>query len=150
MTAEEHNKTLATLHFIYGAMHGLTLAGLLLLVFVVKAATPAANSISAFWITLAVIAFVVLLFAVGLLPLAVGYGLTARRRWAKPLGLFLAVISLVNIPVGTALGIYSLKFFKSEGGTRLYGGKVSTTGEEELHGALRRAQPLMNWADRLK
>ena len=51
MTTEEHNKTLATLHFIYGAMHGLTLAGLLLLVLVVKVATVEANSISAFWIT---------------------------------------------------------------------------------------------------
>jgi len=38
MTAEEHNKTLATLYFIYGAMHGLTLAGLLLLVLGVKLA----------------------------------------------------------------------------------------------------------------
>jgi hypothetical protein len=150
MTAEEHNKTLATLHFIYGAMHGLTLAGLLLLVFVVKVAALEAHSISSFWITVGVIAFVVLLFAVGFLPLAVGYGLTKRRGWAKPLGLFLAVISLINIPVGTALGIYSFKFFRSEGGTRLYGGKVSTTGEEELQEALRGAQPLMNWADRLK
>ena len=94
--------------------------------------------------------FVLLLLAVGLLPLAVGYGLTKRRRWAKPLGLFLAVISLINIPIGTALGIYSFKFFKSEGATRLYGGKVSITGEEELQEALRGAQPLMNWADRLK
>ena len=150
MTAEEHNKTLATLHFIYGAMHGLTLAGLLLLVLVVKVGTLEANSISAFWITIGAIAFVCLFFAVGLLPLAVGYGLTKRKRWAKPLGLFLAAISLVNVPVGTALGIYSFKFFKSEGGTKLYGGKRSTTGEEELQDAFRGAQPLMNWADRLK
>lgn len=150
MTAEDHNKTLATLHFIYGAMHGLTLLGLLLLVFVVKIATLGANSISAFWIALGVVVFVVLLFAVALLPLAVGYGLTKRRRWAKPLGLTLAAISLVNIPVGTALGIYAFKFFKSEGGIKLYGGKASTTGAGELQEALRGAQPLMNWADRMK
>jgi hypothetical protein len=150
MTAEEHNKTLATLHFIYGAMHGLTLLGLLLLVFVVKFATLGGNSISSIWIALGVIAFVVLLFAVGLLPLAVGYGLTKRRRWAKPLGLTLAAISLINIPVGTALGIYAFKFFKSEGGIQLYGGQASRPGEGELREALRGAQPLMNWADRLK
>jgi hypothetical protein len=150
MTAEEHNKTLATLHFIYGAIHGLTLLGLLLLVLVVKIATPDANSISSFWIATGVIAFMLLLLAVGLLPLAVGYGLTKRRRWAKPLGLTLAVISLVNIPVGTALGIYAFKFFKSEGGVKLYGGKASTAGEGELQEALRGAQPLMNWADRVK
>ncbi|HVS21486.1 MAG TPA: hypothetical protein VHD88_06535 [Pyrinomonadaceae bacterium] len=115
MTAEEHNKTLATLHFIYGGMHGLTLLGLLLLVFVVKTASPAANLISTFWITVSVVVFVILLFAVGLLPLLVGYALMTRRRWAKPLGMFLAVISLINIPIGTALGIYTFKFFKKLG-----------------------------------
>jgi Mg2+/Co2+ transporter CorB len=150
MTAEDHNKTLATLHFIYGAMHGLTLAGLLLLVVVVKLATPAANSISGFWIAFGVLTFVVLLFVVGLIPLAVGYALKKRKRWAKPLGLALAVISLINIPVGTALGIYTIKFFCSEGGVQLYGGKSSTATEDDLQGALKTAQPLMNWADRSK
>ena len=150
MTAEEHNKTLATLHFIYGAMHGLTLAGLLLLVIVVKLGSPSAASISTFWIAFGVLIFVVLLFVVGLLPLAVGYGLNKRKRWVKPLGLVLAVISLINIPVGTALGIYTIKFFRSEGGARLYGGRSSTASEGDLHGAMKGAQPLMNWADRLK
>lgn len=150
MTAEEHNKTLATLHFIYGAMHGLTLAGLLLLVIAVRSASLGANSISTFWLALGVLIFVVLLFVVGLVPLAIGYGLRKRRRWAKPLGLSLAVISLLNIPVGTALGIYTIKFFRSEGGAQLYGGKSSTASEGELQEALRGAQPLMNWADRLK
>jgi len=150
MTPEEHNKTLATLHFIYGAMHGLTLAGLLLLVIVVKLATPAANSISYFWVTIGVLAFIILLFVVGLFPLAVGYALKKRKRWAKPLGLVLAVISLVNIPVGTALGIYTIRFFRSEGGVRLYGGKFSAASEGDLQDALNRTQPLMNWADRSK
>ena len=150
MTADEHNKTLATLYFIYGAMHGLTLAGLLLLIVVVKLAALGPNSISTFWIALGVLIFVVLLFVVGLLPLAVGYALKNRRRWARPLGLSLAVISLLNIPVGTALGIYTIKFFRSEGGTRIYGGKLSAASEGELQEALKGTQPLMNWADRLK
>ena len=150
MTAEEHNKTLATLHFIYGAMHGLTLAGLILLVFVVGIASPNTFSISAFWIVVGIVALVVLFIVVGLLPAVVGYGLLKRRRWTKPLGTFLAVISLVNIPVGTALGIYTLKFFKSAGGSTLYGGKASPASENDLQDALRGAQPLMDWADRLK
>jgi hypothetical protein len=150
MTAEEHNRTLATLHFIYGAMHGLTLAGLLLLVIVIELATPIAASISTFWMTLGVLAFLVLLFLVGLLPLAVGYALKKRKQWAKPLGLGLAVISLINIPVGTALGIYTIKFFRSEGGAGLYGGSSSQSDAADLQDALKRAQPLMNWADRLR
>lgn len=150
MTAEEHNKTLATLHFIYGAMHGLTLLGLLLLVFAVKLTSPAADLISTFWIAVSVVVFVVLLFTVGLLPLLVGYGLMKRRRWAKPLGIVLAVVSLINIPIGTALGIYTFKFFRSAGGIRLYGGGESTASENELQDALHGAQPLMNLAERLK
>jgi len=150
MTAEEHNQTLATLYFIYGAMHGLTLAGLLLLVVVVKFAALGPGSISSLWIALGVLIFVVLLLVVGLLPLAVGYALKKRRRWARPLGLSLGVISLLNIPVGTALGIYTIKFFRSEGGIRFYGGKPATTGEGDLQDALKGAQPLMNLADRLK
>lgn len=150
MTAEEHNKTLATLWFIYGAMHGLTLLALLLLVFVVKMATPGSYLISTFWITVGAVAFVVLLLLVGLLPLLIGYAFLKRRQWAKPLGLSLAVISLLNIPVGTALGIYTIKFLRSDGGVKFYGGRGSTASENELQEAMRGAQPLMNWADRLK
>ena len=150
MTAEEHNKTLATLHFIYGGMHGLTLLGLLLLVIVLMTASTAANSISAPWVAVSVLVFLIFLFAVALLPLLVGYALMKRRRWAKPLGICLAVISLINIPIGTALGIYTFKFFKSEGGIKLYGGRVSTASESELQDALHGAKPLMNWAKRTR
>lgn len=150
MTAADHNRTLATLHFIYGAMHGLTLAGLLLLIVVVKLAAPGPISISTFWIGVGALSFVVLLVLVGLLPLAVGYALRKQRWWARPLGLSLAVVSLVNIPVGTALGIYAIKFFRSQGGVQLYGGKSPTASESELHDALSGAQPLVNLADRLK
>jgi hypothetical protein len=150
MTAEEHNKTLATLWFIYGGMHGLTLLALLLLVFVVKIATPGANLISNSWIAVGVAVFVILLLLVGLWPLLVGYGLKKRRQWAKPLGVFLGVISLINIPVGTALGIYAIKFLRSEGGAKLYGGKVAAVDEGELQDALHGSRPLMNLADRLK
>ena len=148
MTAEEHNKTLATLHFVYGAMHGLTLLGLALLVFVAKMASPVSNLISTFWISIGILVFLLLLIAAGLLPLLVGYALLKRKLWVKPLALFLAVISLINVPIGTALGIYTLKFFKSEGGIRLYGGTASTTTENELQDALTATQPLMDRAMR--
>jgi hypothetical protein len=150
MTAEEHNRTLATLHFIYGAMHGLTLLGLALLIIVIKLATPAAALISTLWMAISVAAFVILFLLVGLVPVIAGYGFRGQKRWVKPLGLALAFVSLINIPIGTALGIYTFKFFRSAGGVKLYGGKVSTTGTEELGDAMRSAQPLMNLAKRSK
>jgi hypothetical protein len=150
MTAEEHNKTLATLYLIYSGIHGLTLIGLLLLVLVVKFATPAAEVISSATLTIGSVAFVILFLAVGLLPLLVGYGFRKRAPWVKPVATAVAVISLVNIPIGTALGVYTMKFFRSDAGRALYGGKGTAASDDELKDAMRDAEPLMNWADRLK
>lgn len=150
MTAEEHNKTLATLHFVYGAVHGLTLLALVLLILVIEMAAPLPFSLSSFWLAMAAAVFVALFLGVGLLPLIVGYGLAKRRKWAKSVGTILAVVSLANIPIGTALGIYTVKFFRSEEGTKLYGGKATSTNETELQNALRSTQPLVNWADKQK
>ena len=150
MTAEEHNKTLATLYFVYSGIHGLTLIGLLLLVLVVKLATPAAELMPTLWLFVGVVLFVTLFLIVGLLPLIVGYGFRKRASWLKPVAFVTAILSLVNIPIGTALGIYTIKFFRSEAGVKLYGGQASSTAEDELKNAIHGAQPLMNWADRLK
>jgi len=150
MTAAEHNKTLATLYIIYSGIHGLTLVGLLLLALVVKFATPAAENISTTALVIGGFAFVILFLGVGLLPLLVGYGFRKRAGWVKPLGTFVAIVSLVNVPIGTALGLYTMKFFRSDAGRTLYGGKGATTSDGELTDAMRGAQPLMNLADRLK
>jgi hypothetical protein len=150
MTAEEHNKTLSTLHFIYGAIHGLTLVGLLILILFVALATPAAANLSAFWMIVAGLIITALIIVVGLLPLIVGYGFRRRARWVKPVAITLAVLSLVNVPIGTALGIYTIKFFRSADGVNLYGGVASATTEGELKAAMDGAQPLIKFADRLK
>jgi len=150
MTGEEHNKTLATLWFVYSGIHGLTLIGLLLLVLVVNFTTPAAELITSFWLSVGGFAFVVLFLIVGLLPLMVGYGFRKRASWLKPVAFVTAILSFVNIPIGTALGIYTLKFFRSEAGVKLYGGRRASTAEDELKNAMHGAQPLMNWAKRVK
>jgi len=150
MTGEEHNKTLATLYFVYSGIHGLTLIGLLLLVLVVKFATPAAEVMSTTAVAIGGVAFVILFLAVGLLPLLVGYGFRKRAAWVKALGTMVAIISLVNVPIGTALGVYTMNFLRSEAGRALYGGEGTGASHDELNDAMRGAQPLMNWADRVK
>lgn len=148
MTAEEHNKTLATLWFIYGAMHGLTLLGLLLLVLIVKLSVSESLSVSGFWMSMSVIIFVLLLMIVGLLPLVIGIGFRKRTRWLKTAAIALSIASLFNIPIGTALGIYTIKFLRSGAGVSLYGGKASSATEAELNDAMQGAQPLMSWANK--
>ena len=150
MTADEHNKTLATLWFIYGAMHGLTLFGLMVLGLLFKFASTAGDLISPFWMFISVMVFILLLFVVALLPLLVALGFAKRRPWVKPIAIAVAIVSLINIPIGTALGIYTIKFLRSEAGVSLYGGRASSATDAELADAMRRAQPLMNWADRMK
>ena len=148
MTAEEHNQTLALLHFIYAGIHGLTLAALVLLIFVARSASPISLSISAFWIKFGIIAFVIVLVAVVLLPLLAGYGLRKRKRWAKPITIVSGVVSMINIPIGTALGIYAIKFLSSAAGSTLYGGSGAAS-EMELQHAFQRTKRLTDLADRL-
>ena len=38
----------------------------------------------------------------------VGYGLLKRRNWARIVGIIFAIFSMVDFPVGTAIGIYAL------------------------------------------
>jgi hypothetical protein len=48
-------------------------------------------------------------FAVLALPgLLAGYGLLKRKKWGQILGIVVGILSLFNIPVGTALGAYTL------------------------------------------
>ena len=150
MTSEEHNKTLATLWFIYGAMHGLTLFGLMVLGLLFKFASTAGDLISSFWMFISVITFILLLFVVALLPLLVALGFAKRQQWVKPVAIAVSIVSLINIPIGTALGIYTIKFLRSKAGVSLYGGRASSATDAELADAMRGAQPLMNWADKLK
>jgi hypothetical protein len=42
------------------------------------------------------------------LALVVGYSLLTRRPWGRTLAIIVAVLSLLKVPFGTALGIYTL------------------------------------------
>ena len=55
-----------------------------------------------------VIGIVVLL--VGLAELAVAWGMWTMQSWARIVGIILAVISLINIPIGTIIGLIILYF----------------------------------------
>jgi hypothetical protein len=48
-------------------------------------------------------------FAMLALPgMLAGYGLLKRKKWGQILGIVVGVLSLVNLPVGTAIGAYTL------------------------------------------
>lgn len=47
--------------------------------------------------------------------LAAGWGLLGRRAWARTLAIVLGIIKLIEFPIGTALGIYTLWVLASSG-----------------------------------
>jgi hypothetical protein len=53
-------------------------------------------------------AFGLLMVILGLPGMLAGYGLLKHKPWARVLALVLGVLGLVNFPVGTAIGIYTL------------------------------------------
>jgi hypothetical protein len=49
-----------------------------------------------------------LLIALAIPGLVAGAGLLARKSWARVLAIVVGILGLVNVPIGTAIGIYTL------------------------------------------
>ena len=49
-----------------------------------------------------------LLAALALPGLAAGYGLVTRKPWARVLAIVVGILGVLNFPIGTAIGLYSL------------------------------------------
>jgi hypothetical protein len=50
----------------------------------------------------------VLMLCLSALSFAVGFSLMARKPWGRTLAIVVAILSLIKVPMGTALGIYTL------------------------------------------
>lgn len=49
-----------------------------------------------------------LLTLLGLPGIAAGFGLLARKAWARYLAIVLSLLNLFNLPIGTVIGVYTL------------------------------------------
>jgi hypothetical protein len=120
-----HIRVIAWLHIVFGAL-GLVVAVVALLFFGgmaglvgvtdhssdARVAVPVLSLIGG-------IAFVVIA-ALSVPGLAAGIGLLRYRPWARILAIILSALHLLNVPLGTALGIYSLWALLSVEGARLF------------------------------
>ncbi len=61
-----------------------------------------------------------LLMLLGLPGIIAGWGLLNFRPWARILTIVLSAIDLLNVPFGTALGVYGLWVLLSADGERLF------------------------------
>lgn len=71
---------------------------------------------------LGIVGLVALLFFVALaVPgILAGYGLLKRQKWGQILAIIVGFLSLVNFPVGTVIGIYTLFVLLQEAATETF------------------------------
>jgi hypothetical protein len=101
-----HVSILGWVHIVSGALF-LVLAAFALLFL------PALGAISGDPDGAVVLGFIgtglgILMALLGLPGLVAGYGLLKRKPWARTLALVLGLLNLVNIPLGTVIGVYTL------------------------------------------
>jgi hypothetical protein len=123
MTPEQHNKYLGWAHLVYAALH--TLMGVVISVIMLVMFSTLPNSgrgnppPPAFFIAMAVF---MLIFTVGIsVPsMIAGYALLKRKRWAKIAAIVAGAFAAMQVPVGTAVCVYTFWFLFSEPGRLLY------------------------------
>ena len=103
---EKHVNVVAALHIgvsIFGILFGVVILVVLNLVGGFIADKEASMILHLVGTILSL--FLILLSVPGIIA---GLGLLRRKEWARILTLILAVINLMNVPLGTAVGVYSL------------------------------------------
>jgi len=123
MTPEQHNKYLAYAHIAYAAFH--SLLGIFFAVFMMVMMATLPNSGGgndpplAFFIFMAA---VMLVFTVGwtVPSMIAAYAFLKRKGWAKTAGIVAGVFAATQLPVGTAVGVYTFWFLFGENGRKLY------------------------------
>ena len=70
---------------------------------------PVTRETEAIWVlTLVGTTVGLLMAALGLPGVIAGYGLLKRKPWARILAIVVGILNLINFPVGTAIGLYTL------------------------------------------
>jgi hypothetical protein len=121
---EQHIKVLSVLFIILGIL-GIVVAVAFMLLGAGTAATILAQDdsnearVGAAWAG-GCITFIAALFGIMAIPsIIAGWGLSQRKSWARILTIILAVLSLPQFPVGTAIGVYALVILFNEESKRI-------------------------------
>ncbi len=128
MTAQDHNKILAILFLIDGLLNlfALVLAVFFIVGFGVYVTMGGADAIG-FWIG-AVLGILICAVILVLLPFLSSFAMFKRKTWAQKVGFISAIISLLGLPLGTALGIYAIWFLSRGDAKQFY-----ITGGEQVY-----------------
>jgi len=103
---EKHINVVAILHLGFSIL-GLLIGGVLFTLFVLLGSfTHEPDAQVVFGIIAKVV--MVVLVVLSIPGIIAGIGLLKRKEWARILTLILSVLDLINFPIGTAVGVYSI------------------------------------------
>ena len=139
MTPEQHNKYLGFAHLAYAAIHSLmggVIGVAVLIMFSTMPPSPRGNHPPlGFFIGMACF---LLVFSIGwsVPSIIAAYALLKKKSWAKTAGIVAGVFAAAQMPVGTAVGVYTFWFLFSQPGRLLYdkAAKSLLPGQQELAG----------------
>lgn len=129
MTAKEHNKIIGILHLVEG---GLQIFGMIILGLGVFGAAIYFQSLENFEksetiikvLIIGAIVLVVLSFFLAFVNLIAGWKILKEKSGARKWGIVASFICLLNIPLGTIIGVYSLWFLFGVEGKEMYHVKI--------------------------
>ena len=143
MTADQHNRYLGLAHLAYVALHlvmGVLFGVIMILMFSTIPPQPSQPPA-----ILVVMACFFLVFTVGwtIPSMVAAYALLKRKRWAKTAGIVAGVFAAAQMPVGTAVCVYTFWFLFSEPGRSLYDRSAKTLpgGRPDWNGVNQQRSP---------
>ena len=143
MTADQHNRYLGFAHLAYAALHllmGVLFGVIMILMFSTIPPQPSQPPA-----ILVVMACFFLVFTVGwtIPSMVAAYALLKRKRWAKTAGIVAGVFAAAQMPVGTAVCVYTFWFLFSEPGRSLYDPSTKTLpgGRPDWNGVNQQRSP---------
>lgn len=110
---EQHIKVVSVLYIILGILGIVLAVGILVLgagtVTTILAQEDSSEArVGAAWAG-GCLTFIAVMFGLMAIPsILAGWGLSQRKSWARTLTIILAILSLPQFPVGTAIGVYTL------------------------------------------
>jgi len=122
---ETHVKVLGILHIVFGALGILVGLGLLVLFGGIAGIVEATATSQDAHIAIPILSIVAwalfgLLFIISIPGVIAGMGLLQFQNWARILTIVLSALDLLNVPIGTALGVYGLWVLLSSGTEQLF------------------------------
>jgi hypothetical protein len=122
---ETHVKVLGILHIVLGGLGVLAGLGLLALFGGIAGLVDATASSQDAQVAIPILNIIAwalfgFLFIISIPGIIAGMGLLQFQNWARILTIVLSALDLLNVPIGTALGVYGLWVLLSPGTEQLF------------------------------